>query len=243
MAIPKSVEDVLNPNFRVSENPDNEELEGWLSWLPSGVFKAYIEVANSKLNIEDANQKYEVTRAKEWINLPDDKEMNVTTKKVVIEANDNVIAAYKEVSMAKHVYVLAEATLKMLEEKSGGVRKIATLRANSIQMAEDTEWTARQNRKTGGIQSNHSNNSNKYNNRDDDSFYPSKQEVPSQLQQTFSSLPVINNNSNSNFNGNSNNFSNQQVNNFGSNVPFGSNQPTFNNGDSNLPKFLPPKII
>lgn len=234
MAIPRSVEDVLNPNFRVSENPDNEELEAWLAWLPSGVYKAYLEVANAKLDIEDATQRYEVIRAKEWISLPDDKEMNVTTKKVVIEANDKVVAAYKEISAAKHVFTLAEATLKMLEEKSGGVRKIATLRANSIQMAEDTEWTARQNRKPGNVQSNYSNNNGKQN-RDDESFYPSKQEVPLQFQkQDPVQQPV------QGFN-NPINFPAQQPNGFGSNVPFGSNQPVnFNVGNQSLPQFIPP---
>lgn len=142
--IPQSVEDVLNPNFHISPCVDNAELEAWLAFLPPALQRVCGAAVEKKEAREFAEHEFEVTSAREYIKLDDG--INVTTKKMMAKANDDVIAADKKRITTAIQYEGAEVIVKGVEAKSQSVRKIATIRANTQQFSE-TDYVVKKNQR------------------------------------------------------------------------------------------------
>jgi predicted DNA binding CopG/RHH family protein len=130
--IPKNVEEALDPFFRIDECADNKELQAWLTWTSSAIYQANINVANAKLDNEYAIEDHKGIYSREVTT----QDGGITEKKIAAEINDEVVAAYKKVMDTKHKVRIAESLLEAIKEKAGCIRKIATLRSNTIQFNE-----------------------------------------------------------------------------------------------------------
>jgi hypothetical protein len=129
--IPKSVEEVLDPYFRIDECPDTNEMNAWMSWLSSAVYRANVELAHAKLNNEDAIEDHKAIYNREI--LTGGAEGGITEKKIAAEVKQEVIDAYKKVIDTKFKVRIAEGLLESIKEKVNCIKKIATLESNTIQ--------------------------------------------------------------------------------------------------------------
>lgn len=141
--IPKSIEEVLDPKNRISETSDYSELNVWMDWMNYAVQKASENLAEAKIIYELAEAAYKQEDAAQFTSIEAD---DVTTRKMKATISESVIKKQEEMIYAKYIYNMANAVVEGTKERANCIRKMATLRANSltsyIEKDEDNEKTS-----------------------------------------------------------------------------------------------------
>lgn len=127
--IPKSLEDVLNPMNRIDECADYNEIIIWLNWMHSAIQKVSEDLAEAKILAELAEFEYEKEYGTQFstIEAPD-----VTTRKIKATICESVVEKQKNMIYMKYMLKMAEAAVEGVKTRDGCIRKMATLRSNSL---------------------------------------------------------------------------------------------------------------
>lgn len=127
--IPKSIEEVLDPKNRISECADYSELNMWMDWMNYAIQKASEELAEAKLISELADAEHDREYARQYETVEAD---DVTTRRMKATICPSVIEKQDAMIVAKYKYNMANALVEGTKERANCIRKIATLRANSL---------------------------------------------------------------------------------------------------------------
>jgi len=98
----------------------------------------YAEYISKKNSADIAQEEYDIAYSQEL--LLTDKSLNVTVRKEV--AKQELVDKRKAVTKAKNEVRIAEVNVRMIEECSGSVRKLANIR-NNMQFSEGDGFSSR----------------------------------------------------------------------------------------------------
>jgi len=138
MAIPRTIEDIVDKNFGIDKHADSTEIETWLILLPMAASVVYDVYAKRENTFELAQDEYELTYAKEF--KLTDKELKVTARKLLAKNSDKVVEAKEKLDKAEREATFALKGIESFKKKSRSVRKIASIRAN-IQFIAEVDYT------------------------------------------------------------------------------------------------------
>jgi len=132
--IPKTIEEVLDPNNRISEYADNSEIAIWMTWMHYAVSRASEDLGVAKIELEIAENAYEIEYGKQYSTIEAD---DVTTRKIKATICESVVEKKNAVIYLKYRYNMASAAVAGVIERASCIRKIATLRSNMTKISED----------------------------------------------------------------------------------------------------------
>jgi hypothetical protein len=136
MAIPKNVKEALDPYFRIDECADIKELQAWMTWTTPAMNDACEKFAIAQNEYDLAEFEYNKEYGKQY---KLSEATDVTTKKEDSKVCESVLEKEKARIEAKHKMRMAEVLVTSMKEKAGCIRKIATLRSNTVQFDEDDD--------------------------------------------------------------------------------------------------------
>ncbi|MCK9442384.1 MAG: hypothetical protein M0Q13_13320 [Methanothrix sp.] len=138
--IPLNEKDVLNFKNSLSKNPDDTELDIWLSWMHYPIYIANIKVINCKKILSELELELSCLESNIFLSLKREDYSSIKAMKIVVKGREEVKDLKRKIELAKYNLKISAIELSKYKGRNSTIHLLAKNRSETSNSQEYVDW-------------------------------------------------------------------------------------------------------